>query len=46
MGAIDRDYTMVMGTVILVSLLVMCFNLFVDIAYGFIDPRIKLHEEK
>ncbi|BBM85291.1 ABC transporter permease [Candidatus Uabimicrobium amorphum] len=46
MGAIDRDYTMVMGTVILVSILVMTFNLFVDIAYGFIDPRIKLHEEK
>ena len=46
MGAIDRDYTMVMGTVILVSLLVMFFNLLVDIAYCFVDPRINLHEEK
>ncbi|WP_372368065.1 ABC transporter permease [Candidatus Uabimicrobium sp. HlEnr_7] len=46
MGAIDRDYTMVMGTVILVSLLVMCFNLLADIAYCLVDPRINLHEEK
>ncbi len=45
-GATDRDYTLVMGTVILVSILVMVFNLLVDIAYCFLDPRIKLHEKK
>ncbi len=44
-GAIDRDYTLVMGTVVLVSILVMVFNLVVDIMYGVLDPRIKLHEK-
>jgi len=37
----DRDYTLIMGTIIIYSLSLVMFNLLVDIAYGFIDPRIR-----
>jgi ABC-type dipeptide/oligopeptide/nickel transport system permease component len=37
----DRDYTLIMGTILLYSLALVLFNLLVDIAYGFIDPRIR-----
>jgi len=37
----DRDYTLIMGTILVYSLAVVVFNLLVDIAYGFIDPRIR-----
>jgi ABC-type dipeptide/oligopeptide/nickel transport system permease component len=33
---------MVMGTVLLYSGLLILFNLAVDVAYCFIDPRVKL----
>jgi oligopeptide transport system permease protein len=41
-AALNRDYTMVMGTVLLYSGLLILFNLAVDVAYCFIDPRVKL----
>ncbi|MFQ5956228.1 MAG: ABC transporter permease [Candidatus Brocadiales bacterium] len=41
-AALNRDYTLVMGTVLLYSLLLVLFNLIVDIIYSFIDPRVKL----
>jgi ABC-type dipeptide/oligopeptide/nickel transport system permease component len=37
----DRDYTLIMGTILLYSGAMVVFNLIVDIAYGFIDPRIR-----
>ena len=37
----NRDYTLVMGTVILYGILLVSFNLVVDIIYGFLDPRIR-----
>ncbi len=37
----DRDYTLIMGTIILYSGVLVLFNLVVDVAYGFIDPRIR-----
>jgi oligopeptide transport system permease protein len=40
-GALNRDYTLVMGATIVVACLVILFNLLVDIAYAFIDPRVK-----
>ncbi len=40
-GATNRDYTLVMGTVILFGVLLVGFNLLVDILYGFLDPRIR-----
>lgn len=40
-AASNRDYTLVMGTVILFGVLLVVFNLLVDIVYGFLDPRIR-----
>ncbi|MDO8137064.1 MAG: ABC transporter permease subunit [Candidatus Brocadiales bacterium] len=41
-AALNRDYTLVMGTVLLYSLLLVLFNLMVDIIYFFTDPRVRL----
>lgn len=41
LGALNRDYTLVMGTVILIAVLVIVFNLLVDILYGLLDPRVR-----
>jgi len=40
-GALNRDYTLVMGTVVVVAVFVLLFNLVVDIVYALIDPRIR-----
>jgi len=37
----NRDYTLIMGTILIYSVALVVFNLLVDIAYGFIDPRIR-----
>jgi len=41
-GAINRDYTLVLGTVILYSTLVIFLNLLVDVSYALLDPRVRL----
>ncbi|HVR28375.1 MAG TPA: ABC transporter permease subunit [Thermoanaerobaculia bacterium] len=40
-AAFNRDYFLVMGIVLLFSVLLLSMNLLVDIAYGFLDPRIR-----
>jgi len=40
-GALNRDYTLVLGIVIFYASLVVLFNLIVDVLYGAIDPRIR-----
>lgn len=40
-GALNRDYTLVMGTVILYGVFIVILNLLADLAYGFLDPRIR-----
>ncbi len=40
-GALNRDYTLVMGAVIVLALTVIVLNLIVDVIYGFLDPKIK-----
>jgi oligopeptide transport system permease protein len=40
-GALGRDYTLVMGTVIVIALFVIVFNLVVDILYAWLDPRVR-----
>jgi oligopeptide transport system permease protein len=40
-GALNRDYTLVMGTVVMVACFVLLFNLLVDIAYAVLDPRVR-----
>jgi oligopeptide transport system permease protein len=40
-GALNRDYTLVLGIVVFYAALVIVLNLIVDILYGAIDPRIR-----
>ena len=40
-SAVSRDYTMIMGTVLLSSTMVVLGNLLADIGYGLLDPRVK-----
>ena len=39
-GALNRDYTLVTGAVIVYAALVLAFNLLVDLCYARLDPRI------
>jgi len=39
-SALNRDYTLIMGTVIVYSVILVLMNFVVDILYGAIDPRI------
>ena len=41
-GALNRDYSTIMGITILVGVLTITFNLIVDILYAWIDPKIRL----
>ncbi len=38
-GALNRDYTLVLGIVIFYGALIILFNFLVDLAYGWLDPR-------
>ena len=40
-GALNRDYTLVMGTVIVYGVLIIVLNLVVDLLYGLLDPKVK-----
>jgi glutathione transport system permease protein len=42
-GALSqRDYTMLQGMMVIYTLAVVVVNLLSDLAYGFVDPRVKL----
>jgi oligopeptide transport system permease protein len=41
-GALNRDYTLVMGVVVFYGTLIIMFNFLVDLAYAWLDPRVKL----
>jgi oligopeptide transport system permease protein len=43
-GALNRDYTLVMGVVILYGVLIILFNFLVDLLYAWLDPRIRYDE--
>jgi oligopeptide transport system permease protein len=40
-GAINRDYSVVLGTALIYASLVTVFNLLVDLAYAWLDPRLR-----
>ena len=40
-SSINRDYTMVVGLVILYSVMLLTLNLAVDVVYGLLDKRVK-----
>ena len=39
-SALNRDYNLVLGTIILYSSVLVFLNLLVDILYTFLDPRV------
>jgi oligopeptide transport system permease protein len=41
-AVLNRDYTVIMATTFVVSVLVIAMNLVVDIVYKIVDPRITL----
>ncbi|HLG53217.1 MAG TPA: ABC transporter permease subunit [Steroidobacteraceae bacterium] len=40
-GALNRDYTLVMGMVIVYAMLMIALNLAADLVYAWLDPRIR-----
>ena len=40
-GALNRDYPLVLGVVTLYAALIILFNLFADLVYGWLDPRMR-----
>ena len=40
-GALNRDYTLVMGVVVFYGILIIAFNFVVDIIYALLDPKIR-----
>ena len=40
-GALNRDYTLVMGVVIFYATLIILLNLVADLLYGVLDPRVR-----
>ncbi|MDT0633461.1 oligopeptide ABC transporter permease OppB [Spectribacter hydrogenoxidans] len=39
-GATNRDYTLVLGVVLFYGMLIILFNLLVDLVYAWLDPRV------
>jgi oligopeptide transport system permease protein len=40
-GALNRDYTLVMGITVLYGALILFLNLLVDLGYAALDPRVR-----
>jgi peptide/nickel transport system permease protein len=41
-GLEKYDFPVVMGSVLFIAVLLVIINIFVDIIYGLLDPRIRL----
>jgi oligopeptide transport system permease protein len=41
-GALNRDYSLVMGVVIFYAVLIIALNLIVDLLYAVLDPKVRL----
>ncbi len=39
-SAFNRDYTLIMGTVVVYAILLVVMNFLVDLAYSYLDPRV------
>ncbi len=42
-GAINRDYTLVVGITVLYGALIIVCNFLADLCYAWLDPRVRLH---
>jgi oligopeptide transport system permease protein len=40
-GAIDRDYPLVLGMIVVYAVLTLLLNFLVDLAYGWLDPSVR-----
>jgi oligopeptide transport system permease protein len=40
-GALNRDYTLVLGVTVLYGVLIVLFNLLADLSYSLLDPRVR-----
>ena len=43
-GALNRDYTLVMGVVIFYGIVIVVLNFIVDLLYAWLNPRIRYDE--
>lgn len=43
-AALSRDYTLVMGVVVFYGVLIVLFNLLVDLLYGWLNPQIRYED--
>lgn len=43
-GALNRDYTLVMGVVVFYGFIIILLNFFVDLLYSWMNPRIRYDE--
>jgi peptide/nickel transport system permease protein len=41
-GVFARDYPLIMGNLVIVASLTLVANLFADLMYGLVDPRIRI----
>src|SRR5882672_1462564 len=44
-GALNRDYTLVLGMTVVVATLTLTLNLVADLIYAWLDPRVRLQVE-
>ena len=42
----SRDYPMVQGITLVYTIAFMSVNLLTDLSYGFLDPRVRLAEQR
>lgn len=40
-GALNRDYSLILGIVIVYATLILLLNLLADLIYGYLDPRVR-----
>ncbi len=40
-GALNRDYTLVVGVIVFYGALIIVFNFLVDLVYGLLDPKVR-----
>ncbi len=45
-GIVKRDYPVIMGVVLFGALVFVSINLLVDISYHFLDPRVRIKQER
>ena len=45
-GALNRDYTLVMGVVIFYGMLIIILNFIVDLVYAWLNPKIRYDEKR